>query len=80
MLLQGRRAEAQEQRVWSEDPLDHTGRYHSPFWSGSGKGGSASQETKEMTGANMLPGSLALEQKHLLKTAKLGANFLLHFT
>lgn len=57
-VLLWRRAEAQEWRVQSEDPLVWTGRESSPFldhiWEGQ-----ASQGTKERAGTIALPHSLA---------------------
>ena len=43
----------------SEDPLGHTGRDVSPSWSASGRGGIATQGTKELAGTIVLPHSLA---------------------
>lgn len=44
------------------------------------EGITASKGTKELAGATELFGSLAYEQRHLLRAANLDAGFLLHFT
>lgn len=52
-----REAEAQEWIVWSEDSLGHTWRDSSPFWNAFGRDHMASQGTKELAGASMVPHS-----------------------
>lgn len=52
-------AEALEGTACSEDPMGHPGKDSSPSWRAFGRGGTASLETKELGGANVLPCSLA---------------------
>ena len=61
VLLRRRKEEDWEQIECSEDPLGHVGKDSSPSWSAFGRGGTASQATKELAGTIELPCLLAYE-------------------
>ena len=48
VLLWRMKPEAQERTMWLEVPLGHTEGDSSPSWSAFGRGGTASQGTKEL--------------------------------
>lgn len=64
-----------QETEWSENLLGGTELNSFPSWSVFGRGGTTFQGTKETTGVIELPWSLAKQQRHLLREAKLEASF-----